>query len=198
MCACLIIQDSGVTRYMNRSDGCEGIIEIKHNTDPERVDQDTWLVVRKRLTNASKVNSKHTQKLSFHIQSICAQFKAEVEVTEVALAFPLEANIQTVILAKVNVLNATGILYVSEDLLFILLCFSFSTTHPHMVYTLLYRTCSNSKCLLFYHCEVMGLDSLFKGTLTCHPQGRMSTVTVCGTSLYVMKFHNSFSLPWKR
>ena len=60
----LIMQASGVTRYtcMNRSDGSEGIIEIKHNTDPDRVDRDTWLVVRKRLTNASQVgSSKHTK-----------------------------------------------------------------------------------------------------------------------------------------
>lgn len=40
---------------MNRSDGTEGIIQIEHNTDHDRLKQDTWLVVRKQLTNASKV-----------------------------------------------------------------------------------------------------------------------------------------------
>jgi hypothetical protein len=74
-------QDSGVTRFMTRSDGSEGIIQIEHNTDEGTVEKDTWLVVRKHLHNAS-------------------QFKAEVEVTEVALAFPLGAHVKTVVLAK--------------------------------------------------------------------------------------------------
>ena len=51
----LSLQDSGETRYMTRSDGSEGIVQIEHNTDEGRVELDTWLVVRKHLTNASQV-----------------------------------------------------------------------------------------------------------------------------------------------
>ena len=40
---------------MNRSDGSEGIIQIEHNTDHENIQKDSWLVVRKQLTNASQV-----------------------------------------------------------------------------------------------------------------------------------------------
>jgi hypothetical protein len=66
---------------MRRYDSGEGIIQILHNTDQDTPGQDTWLVVQKQLTNAS-------------------QFKAEVEVTEVALAFPLSTDMKTIIQAK--------------------------------------------------------------------------------------------------
>ena len=54
---------------MNRSDGNEGIIQIEHNTDHDRLKQDTWLVVRKQLTNASKVN--HFMNTYILVQHIC-------------------------------------------------------------------------------------------------------------------------------
>ena len=44
---------------MNRLDGGEGIIQIDHNTDEGTVEQDTWLVVRKHLHNASQVRLQY-------------------------------------------------------------------------------------------------------------------------------------------
>ena len=41
-----------------------------------------------------------------------SQFKAEVEVTEVALAFPLGAHVKTVVLAKVNIFNVRKVAFV--------------------------------------------------------------------------------------
>lgn len=52
----LHLQVSGAVRHMKRSDSGEGIIKIEHNTDEDKTSQDTWLVVRKQLTNASQVH----------------------------------------------------------------------------------------------------------------------------------------------
>ena len=108
------LQGSGVMRFMHRSDGSEGIIRIEHDTDRGTVELDTWLVVRKRLNNASQVGKLILSKTVYlTVCMTCTQFKAEVEVTEVALAFPLGADLKTVILAKVNIFN---VLQVCEDL----------------------------------------------------------------------------------
>ena len=40
---------------MRRYDSGEGIIKIQHNTDQDTTGEDTWLVVQKQLTDASKV-----------------------------------------------------------------------------------------------------------------------------------------------
>ena len=46
----------------------------------------------------------HTRMLAcFDLPALFTQFKAEVEVTEVALAFPLSTDMKTIVLAKVNV-----------------------------------------------------------------------------------------------
>lgn len=51
------MQETGTIQYMRRFDGEKGIIKIKHNTNSgqDKADVDTWLVVRKQLTNASQV-----------------------------------------------------------------------------------------------------------------------------------------------
>ena len=90
-----------MTRFMSRSDGSEGIIQIEHNTDEGVTEQDRWLVVRKHLTNASQVCMTHCTGVVCSIM-LCTQFKTEVEVTEVALAFPLSTDKKAVVLAKVN------------------------------------------------------------------------------------------------
>ena len=167
------VQVSGTVHYMKRYDRDESIIQIQHNTDQDNSGQDTWLVVQKQLTNASQVHvhciysdihvhllwcyvpytcTNITMKAILYTYTfpLCTQFKAEVAVTEVALAFPLGADMKTVILAKVNIFY--------EFLLFLFSLFP-SLIPFNTPFFLSCRTYNNNRCLPFCPFEAMVLGS---------------------------------------
>ncbi len=91
---------------MVREDRGTGMVEIRH-THNSRETTDRWFVVRKLLDKAKQVQNLQSVLLCGIMLRVCMylslpQFKPDVETTELALAFPLPADLKTVVLSKVS------------------------------------------------------------------------------------------------